>query len=154
MRLLIFELHPPALEQEGLVAALRVRLAAVEARAGLQAELETEGERRLAIGLEQELYRIAQEALNNVIKHAEAQQVTVRLQFTDTTVCLQVCDDGIGFDTLKARSAGGVGLRSFEERAAKLGGQITMESQRGQGTTVTVVIPDGRFDAVSFARQV
>jgi signal transduction histidine kinase len=68
MRLLIFELHPPALEQEGLVAALRVRLAAVEARAGLQAELEIEGERWLPIAIEQELYRIAQEALNNVTK--------------------------------------------------------------------------------------
>jgi signal transduction histidine kinase len=140
MRLLIFELHPPALEQEGLVTALRIRLAAVEARAGLQAELEIAGERRLPIVIEQELYRIAQEALNNVIKHAEAQQVTVRLQFTDATVCLQVRDDGVGFDPITARSAGGVGLRSFEERAAKLGGQITMESQLGQGTMVTVVI--------------
>ena len=140
MRLLIFELHPPALEQEGLVTALRVRLAAVEARAGLQTELEVEGERRLPIVIEQELYRIAQEALNNVMKHAAAQQVTIRLQFTDTTVCLQVCDDGIGFDPLTARNAGGVGLRSFEERAAKVGGRVTVESSPGEGTTVTVVI--------------
>jgi len=140
MRLLIFELHPPALEQEGLVAALRVRLAAVEARAGLQVGLEIEGERRLPIAIEQELYRIAQEALNNVIKHAAARQVTVRLQFTDATVNLQVCDDGRGFDPLTARDAGGVGLRSFEERAAKVGGQVTVESQPGKGTTVTVVI--------------
>jgi signal transduction histidine kinase len=140
MRLLIFELHPPALEQEGLVAALRVRLAAVEARAGLQAELEIEGERRLLVAVEQELYRIAQEALNNVVKHAAARQVAIRLRFTDTTVCLQVCDDGVGFDPLIARNAGGVGLRSFEERAAKLGGQIRVESSPGQGTTVTVAI--------------
>ena len=83
MRLLIFELHPPALEQEGLVTALQVRLAAVEARAGLQTELTVEGERRLPIVIEQELYRIAQEALNNVMKHARAQHVTIRLQFTD-----------------------------------------------------------------------
>jgi signal transduction histidine kinase len=140
MRLLIFELHPPALEQEGLVAALQVRLAAVEARAGLQTELTVEGERRLPIVIEQELYRIAQEALNNVMKHARAQHVTVRLQFTDKTVCLQVCDDGIGFDPLTARNAGGVGLRSFEERAAKVGGQVTLESSPGEGTTVTVII--------------
>ena len=140
MRLLVFELHPPALEQEGLVTALRIRLAAVEARAGLQTELEIEGERRLPIAIEQELYRIAQEALNNVIKHAEAQRVTVRLQFTDGTVSLQVCDDGKGFEPLTARNAGGVGLRSFEERAAKVGGQVTVASRPGAGTTVTVVI--------------
>ncbi len=140
MRLLIFELHPPALEQEGLVAALRVRLAAVEARVGLQADLEVEGERRLPIGIEQELYWIAQEALNNVTKHAAAQRVTIRLQFTDPTVCLQVCDDGIGFDPLTARNAGGVGLRCWEERAAMAGGQVTVECNPGQGTTVTVVI--------------
>jgi signal transduction histidine kinase/ligand-binding sensor protein len=140
MRLLIFELHPPALEQEGLVAALQVRLAAVEARAGLQTELTVEGERRLPIVIEQELYWIAQEALNNVMKHARAQQVTVRLQFTDKIVCLQVCDDGIGFDPLTARNAGGVGLRSFEERTAKVGGRVTLESSPGEGTTVTVSI--------------
>jgi signal transduction histidine kinase len=140
MRLLIFELHPPALEQEGLVAALQVRLAAVEARAGLQTELTVEGERRLPIVIEQELYRIAQEALNNVTKHARAQHVTIRLQFTDKAVCLQVCDDGIGFDPLTARNAGGVGLRSFEERAAKVGGRVTLESSPGTGTTVTVSI--------------
>jgi signal transduction histidine kinase/ligand-binding sensor protein len=144
MRLLIFELHPPALEQEGLVTALRLRLAAVEARAGLQTELEVEGERRLPIAMEQELYRIAQEALNNVMKHAKAQHVTVRLQVGQATVrptvYLQVCDDGIGFDPLTAMSAGGVGLRSFEERAAKLGGKVTVKSSPGEGTTVTVEI--------------
>lgn len=140
MRLLIFELHPPALEQEGLVAALQIRLAAVEARAGLQTELTVEGERRLPIVIEQELYRIAQEALNNVMKHAKAQHVMIRLQFTGKTVCLQVCDDGIGFDPLTARNTGGVGLRSFEERAAKVGGRVTLESSPGGGTTVTVEI--------------
>jgi signal transduction histidine kinase len=140
MRLLIFELHPPALEMEGLVTALRVRLAAVEARAGLQTKLEIAEERRLPIMIEQELYRIAQEALNNVMKHAGARHVTIRLQFTDTTVCLQVCDDGIGFDPLTARNAGGMGLRSFEERAAKVGGRVTLESSPGEGTTVMVSI--------------
>jgi signal transduction histidine kinase len=144
MRLLIFELHPPALEQEGLVTALRVRLASVEARAGLHTELEVEGERRLPIAIEQELYRIAQEALNNVMKHAKAQRVTIRLQYgqraVHPSINLQVRDDGIGFDPLTAMNAGGVGLRSFEERAAKLGGRVTLESSPGRGTTVTVEI--------------
>jgi signal transduction histidine kinase len=140
MRLLIFELHPPVLEQEGLVTALRVRLAAVEARAGLQTKLVAEEERRLPIKIEQELYRIAQEALNNAVKHAGAQHVTIRLQFTDAAVCLQVHDDGVGFDPLIARDSGGMGLQSFEARAARVGGRATVESSPGQGTTVTVNI--------------
>jgi signal transduction histidine kinase len=139
MRLLIFELHPPALEQEGLVTALRLRLAAVEARAGLQTDLEIEEERRLPIVMEQELYRIVQEALNNVMKHAKAQHVSIRLHYGQgPTVRLQVRDDGIGFDPRIAMNAGGMGLRSFEERTAKLGGRVTVESSPGQGTIVTV----------------
>lgn len=138
MRLLIFELHPPALEQEGLVTALRIRLAAVEARAGVHAELEVEGERRLPIAVEQELYRIAQEALNNIMKHAQAQQVTLRLAFTPGKVRLQIHDDGTGFDPRHAASGGGMGLRSFAARAAKLGGRATVDSQLGKGTMVTV----------------
>jgi signal transduction histidine kinase len=78
------------------------------------------------------------------MKHAQAQHVTIRLQYGQTavrpTVCLQVRDDGIGFDSLTAMNAAGVGLRSFEERAAKLGGRVTLESSPGQGTTVTVEI--------------
>ncbi len=144
MRLLIFELHPPALEQEGLITALRVRLASVEARAGIHAELEVEGERRLPIEIEQELYRIAQEALNNIMKHARAQRVMLRVQFYDGTVSLQVRDDGAGFDPRATEGSGGMGLHSFAARAAKIGGRVTVESQPGQGTTVTVhvAVPD------------
>ncbi|MGC9397487.1 MAG: PocR ligand-binding domain-containing protein [Anaerolineae bacterium] len=138
MRLLIFELHPPALEQEGLVTALRIRLAAVEARAGVHAELEVEGERRLPIAIEQELYRIAQEALNNMMKHARAQHVMLRVRFDDKTVFLQIHDDGAGFDLRSIENGGGMGLHSFAARAAKIGGQVTVDSEPGQGTTVTV----------------
>jgi signal transduction histidine kinase len=140
MRLLIFELHPPTLEQEGLVTALRVRLAAVEARAGVHVELKVEGERRLPIGIEQELYRIAQEALNNIMKHAQAQHVVIHLRFASGTVCLEVHDDGTGFDPRSAQSTGGMGLHSFAARAAKIGGRVTVDSQLGKGTTVTVKV--------------
>ena len=90
MRLLIFILHPPALEKDGLVTALRIRMATVETRAGVHAELKVEGERRLPIGIEQELYRIAQEALNNIMKHAQAQYVVILLRFTTQSVCMQI----------------------------------------------------------------
>jgi signal transduction histidine kinase len=118
MRLLIFQLHPPVLEAEGLVAALQARLAAVEGRAALQTEFRIEGERRLPVAIEEELYWIAQEALNNVRKHAAAQHVIVHLHFTDAAVCLEVQDDGVGFDPQAVRSEGrgGGGLRSIAER--------------------------------------
>lgn len=141
MRLLIFELHPPALEKEGLVAALQARVAAVETRAGLRTEFLVEGERRLPFFVEQELYGIAQEALNNVGKHARAQCVTVHLQITDKMVCLEVRDDGVGFDPSTARKTGGVGLRSIEERTAKVGGTLAMQSKPGDGTRIRVEIP-------------
>ena len=121
MRLLIFQLHPPVLEAEGLVAALQARLAAVEGRAGLQTEFRIEGERRLPIAIEEELYWIAQEALNNVRKHAAARRVTVHLHFTAAAISLEVTDDGVGFDPQAVRSEGrgGGGLRSIAERAAR-----------------------------------
>jgi signal transduction histidine kinase len=64
----------------------------------------------------------------------------IRLQFTHASVCLQVTDDGVGFDPLTARGAGGLGLRSFNERVTKLGGQVVVSSQPGAGAMVTVVI--------------
>jgi signal transduction histidine kinase/ligand-binding sensor protein len=143
MRLLIFELHPPVLEQEGLVTALRIRLAAVEARAGVRADLKVEGESSLPIAIEQELYRIAQEVLNNIMKHARAQHVTLLLRFVDGIVNLQVYDDGVGFDLSSAETSGGMGLRSIAARADKIGGKLTVESGPGQGTKVTVHVPVG-----------
>ena len=141
MRLLIFELHPPDLEKEGLVAALQSRVAAVETRAGLRTEFLVEGERRLPFFIEQELYGIAQEALNNVGKHARAQRVTVHLQITDKLVCLEVRDDGVGFDPSTARKTGGVGLRSIEERTARVAGTLALHSKPGDGTRIRVEIP-------------
>jgi signal transduction histidine kinase len=142
MRLLIFQLHPPVLEAEGLVAALQARLAAVEGRAGLQTEFRVEGERRLPIAIEEELYWIAQEALNNVRKHAAARRVTVHLHFTAATISLEVSDDGVGFDpqAVRAEGRGGGGLRSIAERAARVGGRLTHESQPGAGTRLRVEV--------------
>jgi len=140
MRLLIFQLHPPLLETDGLVTALQARLAAVEGRAGLQTELRVEGERRLPIAIESELYWIAQEALNNVLKHAAARQVTVHLHFSATTVSLEVRDDGVGFDpqTVPAEARGG--LRTMTERSAQIGGNLRCESRPGEGTRVWVEV--------------
>lgn len=140
MRLLIFQLHPPVLETEGLVAALQARLAAVEGRAGLQTEFHIEEERRLPIAIETELYWIAQEALNNVRKHAAARHVTVRLHFAAASVCLEVQDDGAGFDPGAVLAEQRGGLRTMAERAARIGGNLTYESSPGEGSRVKVEV--------------
>lgn len=142
MRLLIFQLHPPVLEAEGLVSVLQTRLAAVEERDGFHTQFRVEGERRLPIAIEEDLYWIAQEALNNIRKHAAAQNVMVSLHFTPTTLRLEVSDDGVGFDlrAVRAQGRGSGGLRSIAERTARLGGRHTYASAPGAGTRLTVEV--------------
>jgi len=140
MRVLIFELHPPALKEEGLVAALQARLAAVEARTGLRAELQVTGDDRLPLAVEEELYWIAQEALNNVVKHAQAQHVALRLEFAAGQTCLEVHDDGVGFDQAQTRQAGGLGLRGIEQRVQRIRGRLAVTSSPGQGTCLRVTV--------------
>jgi signal transduction histidine kinase len=144
MRTLIFELHPPALEEEGLVAALQARLAAVEARAGLQTNICVEeaaavvAKGQLPLSVEEELFWIAVEALNNVVKHADAKQVKVFYRIDTGNVCLEIKDDGVGFDPSEARQSGGMGLRGMEERAQRIQGKLAITSTPGQGTRVSV----------------
>jgi signal transduction histidine kinase len=146
MRLLIFELRPPALEEEGLAAALQARLDSVETRAGLETALQVEGERRLPPTVEEELFWITQEALNNVVKHAHARRVTVRLELGSEDVQLEVRDDGVGFEPTRAERSGGVGLGSLQERAARIAGELAIESASGEGTRVTVRVKVPRTD--------
>lgn len=140
MRLLIFELRPPILEQEGLVAAIQARLDAVEGRAGLQTELRVQGEEQLHYAVAEELYRISQEALNNVLKHAHAAHVTIQVVCDDSTCVLEVSDDGSGFEYPVALESGGMGLRGMQERAERISADLTIAATPGQGTTVRVVV--------------
>ncbi|NTV63465.1 MAG: GAF domain-containing protein, partial [Oscillochloris sp.] len=98
MRALIFQLRPPALRDQGLVAALQQHAQALSRREGLAIALSVVGDDRQARGLEQPLFRIVQEALNNVVKHADARNVTVALEFGSERVLMRVTDDGHGFD--------------------------------------------------------
>lgn len=140
MRLLIFELRPPILEREGLVAALQARLDAVEGRAGgLEATLEARDAPALPPALEEAIYRIAQEALNNVLKHARARRVTVTLEQDGPLARLLVADDGAGFDPSATRR--GLGLRGMAERAAQIGGTLRVTSAPGRGTLVRLEVP-------------
>jgi signal transduction histidine kinase len=140
MRLLIYELRPPVLEEEGLVAALEARLMAVEGRVGLKTEFNVEGAVELSPETEEGLYRIAQEALNNALKHARARQITVSLRQTEEKIALEVADDGAGFEPGTAHKRGGIGLAAMEERVSELGGQLSVESRPGQGTRVIVEV--------------
>ena len=143
MRLLIFELRPLALDKIGLAAALQARLDSVEMRGGMQIQLQVEGEqhsKRLPGLLEEELYHMAQEALNNVLKHANAQHVWVRLCFSDVETLLAIRDDGVGFVTSTA-GKGGLGLASLKERAEKIGAGLEIESIPGAGTEIRVIVP-------------
>jgi signal transduction histidine kinase len=140
MRLLIFELRPPILKQEGLVAALQSRLEAVEGRVGLETEFEAQIDGRLSPDVEEGLYRIAQEALNNALKHAHASRVAVRLCGNGQGIVLEIIDNGCGFDPHVTREHGGFGLQGMEERAVRLGGLLTVQSRPGQGTKLRVEV--------------
>jgi len=141
MRLLIFELRPLALEKSGLAAALQARLEAVEGRGGIQTELQVEGVERLPGVAQEELYHIARESLNNVLKHANARRVAVRLHFGEKLTRLAVCDDGTGFVPGSAGEHGGIGLAGMKERADRIGGHLRIESAPGAGTIVRVEVP-------------
>jgi signal transduction histidine kinase len=153
MRLLIFELHPPALESEGLIGAVRTRLATVETRAGLETEVLVEGdERRLSPQIEEALYGFSQEALNNVVKHAAAKTVSIRVSFCDDIVRLEVRDDGAGFDLHAAGRCGGLGLKGMRERIDRAGGNLEIITRAGQGTCMAAAF-EVNGDEYSVARD-
>jgi PAS domain S-box-containing protein len=143
MRALIFELRPGALEEEGLLQALRKHAAAVQGRELLQVEVVCPGEEklpRLRPDAEEALYRIAQEALHNVVKHAKATRVEICIESGDGHFTLSVVDNGTGFDVNRV-PAGHLGLGTMGERAASVGGEYSVQSAPGHGTNVTVRIP-------------
>ncbi len=140
MRLLVYELRPAALEKDGLLGALQRRLDAVERRAGVDGRLRVEGSGDIPPHLEEALYRIAQEALNNALKHAGANKVTIRLHTAVDHITLEVSDNGRGFAPEQVGS-GGLGLVSIQERADRLGGHLSLTSQPGSGTAVRVDVP-------------
>jgi signal transduction histidine kinase len=141
MRLLIYELRPSVFEQEGLAAAIQARLDAVEGRVGLETNFVIEGKIVLPPQVEEGLYRIAQEALNNVLKHSSARSVTIALTQDEHMIHLEVADDGVGFDPVSACESGCMGLRGMKERAQELGAEFEIISHLGSGAKVIVRRP-------------
>ncbi len=141
MRLMLYELRPPILELGGLSTALRQRLEVVERRAGIQTHLEVEFFDALPGPLEAALFAIAQEALNNALKHARATTVRVWLRRVADQVELIVADDGQGFDPQLSAASAGLGLLNMRQRAEKLGGTLALASAPGAGTRVQIRVP-------------
>ncbi len=140
MRALIFELRPESLESEGLVTALSKQGAALQARHGITVLTQLCEEPELPLKVKQELYRIAQEAMHNTVKHARANKVNLGLSQTAQAIILEVRDDGIGFDPMGS-FPGHLGLHSMQERISSLGGMFQIESAPGRGTSILAQVP-------------
>lgn len=139
MRSLIEHLRPPPLQEKGLIPALRSHFAERKMRDGLNVSLRINGQADLPESSEEGIFRIIQEALNNVVKHAHTNAAEVTVTFLDGRASVTIADQGAGFDLSKARAAAGhIGLFSMEERVKALGGKLTIESAPGQGTCVRV----------------
>lgn len=143
MRLLVHKLRPPILQQAGLVRALQNRLSAVEVRAGIKTDLIIARDFHVEPELEEVLYQVVQESLNNALKHARATEVTVEItRESNGCVFLWVRDNGRGFDWETAVSAGGLGLTSMRERVEAIGGTISYSSHPGEGTAIAVCLTE------------
>ena len=136
---LILELGPAMLNGQGLAPALNDYTIEWSRQNRIDAELRLKDERPLPIEIEQGLFRIVQEALANVARHSQAENVEISLRFNYDHLILTVSDDGQGFDP--ESSPTGFGLRSMEQRTESLGGQFTIDGLPGSGTTITCKIP-------------
>ena len=140
MRALIFELRPESLESEGVIAALEKQAAALEARHKIEVEADLCDEPQAPLEAKEAVYRIAQEALHNIVKHARASSVEIKMRADRRFVTLKICDNGVGFDA-KGEFPGHLGLRSMRERASRLGGTLEVEAIVDRGTQICARIP-------------
>ena len=142
MRSLIQQLRLSPVQDLGLVSALRAHLANLEDTDGLKVNFQVDGERDLSPEHEEGLFRIAQEALNNVSKHAQTDSAAVTLRITGDGASLLIKDQGVGFDYASQSPAGeGFGLTSMRERVNILGGDLEIRSSQGEGTSILVNVP-------------
>ena len=149
MRALIFELRPESLQNEGLVAALTKQSDAMRDRHKLNVETHFDPEPEISLESKEALYRITQEALQNIAKHAHATRVELTLQERDGQLVLEIRDNGKGFDTSR-EFPGHLGLRSMPERAAQIGSEFQIQSLPGEGTVITVRSIQSKQYLISF----
>jgi len=145
VRSLSQSLRPPMLDDLGLLATLSWHVKEFTARTNVRADLQHEGvERHFPSEVEITAYRIVQEALTNIARHARVHEATVRLWADQSVLGIEISDQGAGFDqtAVLARTSGG-GLTGMRERVAQLGGSIKITSDPGAGTCITVELPLG-----------
>lgn len=140
LRTLLVDIYPPRLHSEGLVAAVSDLLSALSA-AGLEANLDAESQLHLEPNVEAVLFRAAQESLRNVLRHAEAKKVNVRLRASSGLAVLEVEDDGRGMTIAPGDRDGHFGLRMLQDLARDSEGRLELDSGPGRGTTVRLEIP-------------
>jgi signal transduction histidine kinase len=141
VRRLAVELRPRALDDFGLVAALERLGETFTDQMGIEVDIESRlGEQRLPPEIETALYRITQEAMTNIVKHARASRVSIVLVRKPQSAAAVIEDDGIGFDPTATRD-GGIGLIGMRERVELLDGRLEIESSRGSGTTLVAEVP-------------
>jgi signal transduction histidine kinase len=146
MQLLISKLHPPKVSEAGLVSALRQHLTGSSLFENLSVSLQVTGEDSLSPVEEQGLFRILQEALNNILKHAHASQAYIHLHLEEP-FWVEVADQGQGFNVSQALASGGVGLSSMCERAEEIGWDLQISTAPGTGTRIRVTkLPSGGKD--------
>ena len=142
MQALLNELRPAGLDDRGLVAALEDFVAGFGRAEGIEVEWWADDDLELPMTHQQALYRVAQEALTNVARHAEADRVSVSLRENGDAVVLEVVDDGRGFDSVLTYAGNSMGLQGMKERLAVISGTLDVESAPGEGTRVIArVIP-------------
>jgi NarL family two-component system sensor histidine kinase LiaS len=136
---LIHELRPPSINGDNFDETINEYLIEWAHQAGIKATLKVSGSNHLSLVIKQAIYRIMQEALANVARHSESEQVMVTLQYRKQRVTLSIEDDGIGFDTQQHYD--GIGLESMRERAESFGGDFSLTSTVGQGTWIAIAFP-------------
>jgi signal transduction histidine kinase len=138
------ELRPTILDDLGWMPAIRFLADGVSKRASLPIHIQTEITERLPGPIETTIYRIVQEALNNIVKHAGAKQVWIRVAKEKLTLCCSIVDDGVGFDSQAVQEGAGrkgLGLVAMQERASAIGGILVVESHAGRGTELSLRLP-------------
>ena len=139
MRALLYQLRPQTLSGRSLLVALQAQADALQDRVGLAVQIEAATWRPLPAAVEEELFRIALEALANLVRHASATRAQITLTNAGGMSVLSVVDDGIGFDVTAARP-GHLGLETMAERAERIGAHLDIDSTPGQGTRVRVLL--------------
>lgn len=136
---LIQQLRPAALEGKGLAAALNEYTQEWSRQSGIAVDLRVQRQRPLDLEIEQNVFRIVQEALSNIARHSKASQVDIEIIYTNNDVTSSIHDNGSGFDPASVKK--GFGIQSMNERAERLGGTLLIESKRGAGTTISINLP-------------